>query len=778
MDIFSRIESIDSTTFSGRRFSRQQILQVVKTVSDFKNLSRTELAHTICEHLNWTTPTGSLKVNSALELLDKLQVLGLCQPPPPVSGRKRGPDKIHNLEPGSGNVPISGDLAGISPIVVELAVGSVQHHRFNAIMAKHHYLGYKRPFGAHLRYFVRDKDGRELGLLLFAASAWSLKERDEWIGWQKRHRIKRLNLIVSNSRFLILPHVTVPNLASKILHLTADRLADDWQLRYGYRPVLIETFVDPSKFLGTCYQASNWQRLGQTAGLGRFNENRGQERVKDFYVKPLVANFRDVLLRGNAAVPELSTTPDALRDKLHRVHDKVLSFWQETAPIIGQVAAEYDAVWQIKRRVIDSMLLVMLIFRLVATRGKSGYGSAIDELWENCRKQGLPLPQKKPIAASAFGEARKKLDESIFKMINSRVIEKYEAQFDADQYRFLGHRVYAVDGTKINLPRPLLADGFILADKACHYPLGLLSSLYRLKAQIPVDFALTPCLDERAAALNHLPCLAQGDIVVYDRGYYGYSFLYAHLRRGINPVFRLKTKSTCTAFEEFFASSEVDRTIAIAPTGKSGLTKFRKDYPGIPIDPIPLRLIKYEIAGAVYCLGTTLLGDQYTCERLKDLYHGRWGIEELYKISKQFIAIEEFHAKSLRGVKQELYAHMTMITLNRILTNSADDQHRLAPPSLGKSPKADRATNFKNSLAATARNLECLLLGTYDMLRSAAIDVLASLSRRHQAKRPDRSYARQVLRTKSSWQKRKRSSAAAVKTRPKKPVITLPCAAS
>jgi len=713
----------------------------------YSRLSRNELALTLCEHLNWNTPGHELKVNSALELLNKLESLGICQLPALRPAGKRVPVATLSIVPAISPPAIAQELNTLSPVTLRVVEQKDEQRRFNELMSKHHYLGFKRPFGAYLRYFILDKDGRELGLLLFAASAWSLKSRDEWLGWERRHRIKRLHLVVSNSRFLIFPWVNIPNLASKALSLVTARLADDWQARYGYRPVLIETFVDQEKYLGTCYQAANWLKVGVTAGRGRFDKhNVKTESIKDIYVQPLVPNFRDVLLRGEVAT-RICPAASAL-DSLSRIHDPVLKFWATVAPLIRSIASEFDDIWQIKRRVIDSMLLVLLIFRLVATRAKHGYGTTIDELWDNCRKQGIPLPQKQPIAASAFTVARMKLDEQIFKTINKRVIDHYVEIFDRDEFRFFGHRLYAVDGSKINLPHRLLRDGFKTPNSETYYPQGLLSCLYRLKAQIPTDFVFTNDCNERHAASIHLTRLEKGDVVVYDRGYFSYELLREHWEKDIHAVFRLQT-ATSNEITAFMNSNETERVVTINLKCKKKRAKIRRANPGIIFKPMPMRLLKYEIDGTPYYLGTTMLSDRYPRESYKDLYHERWGIEELYKISKQLIGIEDFHAKSLRGIRQELYAHMALITLNRVLTNHTDDTHRIKDIHLPGAKKI--ATNFKNSMAAVARNIESLLLSRAEKLRDTLCATLESLTRRRQAVRPDRSYPRRSRKTSTKW---------------------------
>jgi len=166
-----------------------------------------------------------------------------------------------------------------------------------------------------------------------------------------------------------------------------------------------------------------------------------------------------------------------------------------------------------------------------------------------------------------------------------------------------------------------------------------------------------------------------------------------------------------------------------------------------------LRLIRYEIDGVSYFLGTTITDkEKYPRDRFQELYGERWGIEGLYKISKQLISIEEFHAKSTRGVKQEIYAHLTLITLNRLFTNHADDHPDRKGKSTPNRGASKIASNFKNSMAAVARNLESLLLGQAHELKETLMAVAGSISRRYQKTRPGRSYQRRSLQPKSKWQ--------------------------
>lgn len=282
----------------GREFSAREIQDIQETVKLFPKLSRYELVHTICEHLAWVTPTGEYKQHSCSKALEKLEAMGRLKLPAKLRGR-RGQEKIQ-VGAGTDAAPeIVGWVRDFAPIRLEAVPDRQGIRLWNEYVERYHPLGYKRPFGAHQRYFILDGCGRRLGGLLFAASAWALAERDSWIGWTPKERAQRLNWVVNNTRFLIFSWVRMRNLASKALSLAAQRIPEDWQKRYGYRPVLLETFVEAGRYAGTCYQAANWIRLGVTAGRGRMDRHtRYLSTPKVIFVYPLVADFRSHLCVG------------------------------------------------------------------------------------------------------------------------------------------------------------------------------------------------------------------------------------------------------------------------------------------------------------------------------------------------------------------------------------------------------------------------------------------------------------------------------------------------
>ncbi len=184
-------------------------------------------------------------------------------------------------------------LAGLDPVQVRL-VERAELPRVNRLLAAHHYLGSLQPVGERLYYVATDALGEWLALLVFSAPAKHLKHRDRWIGWTATQRHRRLSLVTNNSRFLLLPDRTGPNLGSKVLRLTLDRLSADWQARYGHPVVVVETFVDPDQFCGTVYTANGWEELGPTDGWGRQRRDYyvKHDRPKRLFCRELVRNAR------------------------------------------------------------------------------------------------------------------------------------------------------------------------------------------------------------------------------------------------------------------------------------------------------------------------------------------------------------------------------------------------------------------------------------------------------------------------------------------------------
>jgi hypothetical protein len=298
-------------TFAGREFSAADLQLIRQVTSDFAGLGITEIARTACELLEWKRPSGGLKDLECRRLIERLAGEGFVRLPERRGRGAPGPRRVSRTAGGASQAEIHGSAGEFEPLQLEVVRGgpadpSGHHALFKELLDRHHYLGYRVPFGASLRYLVRSERAPEnvLACLLWSSPAWKMAARDGWIGWSEAERCRNLQLIVNNSRFLILPWVRVKGLASKILAACARQLPADWGRLYGYRPLLLETLVDAGRFRGTCYQAANWIRLGQTAGRGRMDrEHRAHgEAVKDLYVYPLCRQVQQRL--RHAAAPQ------------------------------------------------------------------------------------------------------------------------------------------------------------------------------------------------------------------------------------------------------------------------------------------------------------------------------------------------------------------------------------------------------------------------------------------------------------------------------------------
>jgi hypothetical protein len=290
------MNAIFEVTFCGRKFTTEEVALMRVVARDCAGLGVTEIARTICELLRWTRPSGGLKNHECRQLLERLAAEGVLTLPALRRLGGRGSRRVNRSQPHCEPEPVECAARECEPLELVLVDGEGESRRWREQVERYHYLGCCVPFGAHLRYWVRNRD-RELACLLWTSPAWRMQARDAWIGWSDEQRERNLQWIVNNGRFLVLPWVRVPGLASKILALSARRIPHDWQARYGVRPLLLETLVDTKRFRGTCYRAANWLPIGQTAGRGRMDrkhQNHGQA-VKDIYLYPLVRDVRKQL---------------------------------------------------------------------------------------------------------------------------------------------------------------------------------------------------------------------------------------------------------------------------------------------------------------------------------------------------------------------------------------------------------------------------------------------------------------------------------------------------
>ncbi len=430
-----------------------------------------------------------------------------------------------------------------------------------------------------------------------------------------------------------------------------------------------------------------------------------------------------------------------------------LNFWSQLQSIIETVCMEFDQKWQKRKRVLNTHFLVLLIFKLVLSKNKQGYNSLLCELWDsNAQNNLLKLPQKNPIAASSLCEARQKMPESIFLELNQKILMHWQQNHVSSTWQ--GHRIFAADGSKINLPTELMKAGYkIENENRCHHPTGLISTLYHLGDGMIYDFILQPTLDERLCAIEHMGQLSKGDVLVLDRGYFSYLLLYKSFEMGIHLICRMQKGIINPEIKAFWDSQEIDTVIEYYPSAPVR-SKFKKRGFNLKFKNILLRLIKYTIAGKIYVCATTFIGENYPLEAFPKLYHGRWGIEELYKISKQFIEVEDFHSCTEKGIKQELYAHLLLINIARIFESEAKNNL----PSPMKDEKSIEIKdnywkgfceelhkikiNFKNCLLVVGRYLEQLFSANRCAVMDWLSQAIASIVRVRQKIRPGRHYPR------------------------------------
>lgn len=286
---------------AGRAVGPAELTLIREVVASCAGLSRRELAHTVCELLGWRRPQGTLKGREAREFLEGLATRGLLTLPAKRPGRpvgaRTGVPVTARGEPGA---PLTGPVGTLGPVTLEVVQTPAQHALFRELVGRYHYQGHAVPFGASLRYLVGVGGPRQIvGCLQFSSPAWRLAVRDRWIGWDDATRRRNLQRVVHNSRFLLLPWVRVPHLASKVLAQAVRRLPADWAARYAVEPLLAETLVDRGR-AGTCYRAANWRVLGETAGRGRQDRAHARHGAapKTVLVYPLVADAAARLRAG------------------------------------------------------------------------------------------------------------------------------------------------------------------------------------------------------------------------------------------------------------------------------------------------------------------------------------------------------------------------------------------------------------------------------------------------------------------------------------------------
>lgn len=285
--------------FEGREFTEEDILLIKKLISRYKKRGRTYISRRVCDRLNWRKINGTVKEMSCRKALLKMEKASLIKLPESLGHKTRILGRpVKRTLFGERGIEKTFEIKEVS-LTIEIAKGKFEKELWNELIDRYHYLGHKTLPGAQLKYFV--KNGREIyAALSFSASAWMIKPRDQFIGWDHFTRQKNLHLVINNSRFLILPWIHCKNLATKILSMVVKRVASDFEERYKYSPVLLETFVDKKLFKGTCYKAGNWIHIGETTGRGKLGQvNKPDKVIKDIYLYPLKKTFRKEICQLN-----------------------------------------------------------------------------------------------------------------------------------------------------------------------------------------------------------------------------------------------------------------------------------------------------------------------------------------------------------------------------------------------------------------------------------------------------------------------------------------------
>ena len=279
--------------YSGKLFTADDIGRIKQLINNHPNAHRAALSRLVCQEFNWRKVNGELKEMSCRVAMLAMYRDALIQLPKPL--RKKPTCKINKkrtleAEPGQ---PVQCAITELGELQFQV-VDRFNSALWNELIDRYHYLGYTPLSGAQIRYFVYSNN-QPVALMSFGASAWTTAPRDQFIGWKPAQRESRLHYVINNARFLILPWIRVPHLASKLLSMVAKRVQSDWLERYHYQPVLLETFVEVKRFKGTCYKAANWLCLGTTTGRGKKGSNKAHIGIKSVWIYPLTRRYKKIL---------------------------------------------------------------------------------------------------------------------------------------------------------------------------------------------------------------------------------------------------------------------------------------------------------------------------------------------------------------------------------------------------------------------------------------------------------------------------------------------------
>lgn len=290
----------ETIELQGRSVSGADIDTIKRLIAEHPAWSRWKLSIALAKAWDWRNAKGDLKDMASRTLMLKLHERGTIELPPrrciPCKRmtQRQIPMVLHDT------TPIDQPLKSLQPLRVINVLPKSEHEAlYSCLLSSYHYLSYTSSVGENMKYLVLDRQDRPLACLLFGSSAWSCADRDAAIGWDKKTRQRNLNFTTNNTRFLILSWVRVDHLASHILGLVARRIQQDWMARYAHPVVCLETFIERDRFRGTCYQAANWQCVGQTQGRSRNDRFKTLSvPIKDIYLYPLRRDYQQWLCQS------------------------------------------------------------------------------------------------------------------------------------------------------------------------------------------------------------------------------------------------------------------------------------------------------------------------------------------------------------------------------------------------------------------------------------------------------------------------------------------------
>jgi hypothetical protein len=282
-------------TIRKRTITNTDIVQIQATVNEHWSQGRKHISKILCRQWKWFQPNGRLKDMACRELLLTLNRKGLITLPPRLSSasneKRNRTIPVVNIDQS----PLQDTPANLHAVDLKPIRNTKLEPLYNSLIHQHHYLGYRQIVGNHLKYIAFIND-RPVACLGWGSAAWKVKSRDTFIGWQPKTRRDNLHFVANNTRFLILPWISIKCLASKILALNVRRISDDWLNTYHYPVYLLETFVEKNRFKGTCYKAANWILTGQTKGTAKKgHDHLFHGNIKDVYLYPLKKDFRKKL---------------------------------------------------------------------------------------------------------------------------------------------------------------------------------------------------------------------------------------------------------------------------------------------------------------------------------------------------------------------------------------------------------------------------------------------------------------------------------------------------